>query len=256
VVYAGQSNQALVVWQGDDNTGGLVEGEFEIFGQRVAAASTTVAFTQNTPYQAREDAGTTRVVTVARSGDVAATTSVIEVRVTGGTATEGTDYSASTFPIELVFLPNETTETIPLTLINDSEDEPTETILLTLVPLAGAASGGIVTATLEIQDDDLPPTATATATPTHTATATATPTPTPTATNTPNPDATATATPTPTATNTPDPDATATATPTPTATSTPDPDATATATPTPTPTDRDMGIPETVRRVYLPLVVR
>jgi hypothetical protein len=214
VIYAGQTNQALVVWQGDDNTGGLVDNKFEIFGQRVAAASTTVTFTQNTPYQAREDAGTTRVVTVARSGDVAATTSVIEVRVTGATATEGTDYSTSTFPIELVFLPNETTETIPLTLINDSEDEPNETILLTLVPLAGAANGEIVTATLEIEDDDLPPTATATATPTHTATATATATP--------------------------------------TATSTPDPD----ATPTATPTVRAMVIPETVRRVYLPIVVR
>ncbi len=222
VVYAGQTNQALVVWEGDDNTGGLVEGEFEIFGQRVAAASTTVTFTQNTPYQALEDAGTTRVVTVVRSGDVAATTSVIEVRVTGGTATEGTDYGANTFPIELVFLPNETTETIPLTLINDSEDEPTETILLTLVPLVGAASSGIVTATLEIQDNDLPPTATATATPT--------------------------------ATSTSDPDATATATPT--ATSTSDPDATATATPTATPTDSAMVIPETVRSVYLPIVIQ
>jgi hypothetical protein len=252
VVYAGQTNQALVVWQGDDNTGGLVEGEFEIFGQRVAAASTTVTFTQNTPYQAREDAGTTRVVTVARSGDVAATTSVIEVRVTGGTATEGTDYSTSTFPIELVFLPNETTETIPLTLINDSEDEPTETILLTLVPLVGAAGSGIMTATLEIQDDDLPPTATATATPTPTATAT--PTATPTATSTPDPDTTPTAT--PTATSTPDPDTTPTATPTATSTPEPDPNATATATPTATPTDGARGIPETVRSVYLPIVVR
>ncbi|MCC7359833.1 MAG: hypothetical protein IT317_10170, partial [Anaerolineales bacterium] len=36
VAYNSQNNEYLVVWQGDDNTGGLVDEEVEIFGQRVA----------------------------------------------------------------------------------------------------------------------------------------------------------------------------------------------------------------------------
>jgi hypothetical protein len=39
VAYDDEYNQFLVVWWGDDNSGGLVDGEFEIFGQRVDAAS-------------------------------------------------------------------------------------------------------------------------------------------------------------------------------------------------------------------------
>jgi len=37
VTYNGQANEYLVVWQGDDNTVPLVEGEHEIFGQRLSA---------------------------------------------------------------------------------------------------------------------------------------------------------------------------------------------------------------------------
>ena len=33
------NNEFLVVWQGDDNSGSLVEGEEEIFGQRLNAAT-------------------------------------------------------------------------------------------------------------------------------------------------------------------------------------------------------------------------
>ncbi len=37
VAYDSQTNEYLVVWQGDDNTAPLVDGEFEIFGQRLNA---------------------------------------------------------------------------------------------------------------------------------------------------------------------------------------------------------------------------
>ncbi len=37
--YNSTNNQYLVVWQGNDNVGGLVEGEWEIFGQRLNAAT-------------------------------------------------------------------------------------------------------------------------------------------------------------------------------------------------------------------------
>src|SRR3989304_5491550 len=39
VAYNRVNNQYLVVWHGDDNTAPLVAGEFEIFGQRIDAAT-------------------------------------------------------------------------------------------------------------------------------------------------------------------------------------------------------------------------
>ena len=39
VAYNSAANEYLVVWRGEDNTGGLVDGEIEIFGQRVDAAT-------------------------------------------------------------------------------------------------------------------------------------------------------------------------------------------------------------------------
>jgi hypothetical protein len=41
VAYNGAANEYLVVWHGDDNVGGLVDGEAEIFGQRLNAATGT-----------------------------------------------------------------------------------------------------------------------------------------------------------------------------------------------------------------------
>ncbi|MEZ4652627.1 MAG: hypothetical protein R3E12_03215 [Candidatus Eisenbacteria bacterium] len=39
VAYDATDNQYLVVWEGDDDTGGLIDGEFEIFGQRIDAVT-------------------------------------------------------------------------------------------------------------------------------------------------------------------------------------------------------------------------
>src|SRR3972149_5105311 len=39
VAYNSTNNEYLVVWWGDDNTAPLVDGEFEIFGQRIAGAT-------------------------------------------------------------------------------------------------------------------------------------------------------------------------------------------------------------------------
>ena len=38
VAYSSAANEYLVVWQGDDNTAPLVDGEYEVFGQRLTAA--------------------------------------------------------------------------------------------------------------------------------------------------------------------------------------------------------------------------
>src|SRR5262249_56629281 len=37
--YSGAAKEYLVVWQGDDDTGNLVNEEYEIFGQRLDAAT-------------------------------------------------------------------------------------------------------------------------------------------------------------------------------------------------------------------------
>ena len=42
VVYNSTDNEYLVIWQGDDNTAPLVDNEFEIFGQRLAADGSEV----------------------------------------------------------------------------------------------------------------------------------------------------------------------------------------------------------------------
>ena len=42
VAYNSAANQYLVVWHGDDNTGALVDGEFEVYGQRLDAAGDQV----------------------------------------------------------------------------------------------------------------------------------------------------------------------------------------------------------------------
>jgi len=39
VAYSSRDNEYLVVWSGDDNSGALADGEYEIFGQRVDAAT-------------------------------------------------------------------------------------------------------------------------------------------------------------------------------------------------------------------------
>jgi large repetitive protein len=41
VAYNPKDNQYLVVWMGDDNTGELVDDEYEIFGQRFAGTNLT-----------------------------------------------------------------------------------------------------------------------------------------------------------------------------------------------------------------------
>ena len=66
VAYNAADNEFLVVWHGDDNVGGLVDDEWEIFGQRLDAAGnpigaddfriSQVGGTGNTTYQAKAPA--------------------------------------------------------------------------------------------------------------------------------------------------------------------------------------------------------
>ena len=53
VAYNSVNNEYLVVWEGDDNTGTLVDGEFEIFGQRLTATGGQVGTNELLLYRAR-----------------------------------------------------------------------------------------------------------------------------------------------------------------------------------------------------------
>jgi hypothetical protein len=74
----------------------------------------------------------------------------------GGTATPGVDYAV--LPGAVTFNPYETTKTISVTIINDTRDEPDETVILTLTTATGAEIEGITSHTLTIVDNDPPPT--------------------------------------------------------------------------------------------------
>ncbi len=60
----------------------------------------------------------------------------------------------------LTFAPGVTTQTIPVTIINDPRDENTETVVLTLSAPTNATLGTDAVHTLSIQDNDNPPTIT------------------------------------------------------------------------------------------------
>lgn len=73
----------------------------------------------------------------------------------GGTATTGVDYNIGTS----VLIPaGATNGVLPVTLLEDTLDEPNETIIITLGPVQGATVGATGTHTMTIADNDLPPT--------------------------------------------------------------------------------------------------
>ena len=148
-------------------------------------------------------------------------TSTLPVSVTyqtsDGTALAGSDYTAVSDT--LTFPPGEISQTFSVPIIDDSLDEPDESLNLTLSDPVNATLGEQSSAVLMIVDNDEP-------------------SPTPTNTSTPTPSMT----PTPTNSPTPSP------TPTPTHSSTPT--GTATFTPTVVPTET------TEKSVYLPIAIR
>jgi hypothetical protein len=106
-------------------------------------------------FTVREDGTAIAAVTVVRTdgsdGEISA-----NVLLSDGTATESADYINQ--PITITFGEGDTTpKTVPITIIDDTEVEPTETINLSLGNLAGGAVLGTQnTAILEILDNDNP----------------------------------------------------------------------------------------------------
>lgn len=118
-------------------------------------AAPTVEFSANN-YPTTEGSGTV-LITVNRTGDLSATTTV-NFATSPNTATAGADYThiAGT----LTFAPTETQKTFLVTILQDTSDEPSELINLTLSNPTAASLGTQSTATITIADDDLPPTIT------------------------------------------------------------------------------------------------
>ncbi len=101
-----------------------------------------------------ESAGTVIIPVVLTAA--AATNVTVEYVINGGSATGGIDYSVA--PGVLTFLPGETSKTIPLTIINDTLNEPSETVILRLQNASGAALptgiGSAISYTYAITDND------------------------------------------------------------------------------------------------------
>jgi Calx-beta domain len=113
----------------------------------------TLAFT-NSQFSVNEDGTPVVAVTIARTGG-----SDREVSVTltpsNGTATAPSDYNSN--PITVTFADGETSKTITIPVVDDTQFEADETINLTLSnPTGGATLGTQNTATLTIINNDAP----------------------------------------------------------------------------------------------------
>ena len=122
----------------------------------------TITDNDGTPSIAFSDASSNASESISsRSVDVVipfSSEAVIEVDydVTGGTAGLGSDYSLSSGSVSVDSGAITGTITIP-TIINDSEDEDDETIIITLSNPINATLGSTIVHTVIINDDDNPP---------------------------------------------------------------------------------------------------
>jgi hypothetical protein len=109
----------------------------------------TVQFSQAA--QSRGESAGTVEVTIELSA--ASQTDVIVNYSVAGTATSGTDFTA-TPPSAVTIEAGETTATISVAITNDTTVEPNETVVLTLATPTGATLGTQTTHTLTIEDND------------------------------------------------------------------------------------------------------
>jgi hypothetical protein len=75
-----------------------------------------------------------------------------------GTATNGTDYTASNTQITIIA--GNLTGSVTVTGVNDPNDEPNETVIVDITTVVNASESGVQQQTATITDDDLPPTVT------------------------------------------------------------------------------------------------
>ncbi|MDX2213900.1 MAG: Calx-beta domain-containing protein [Oculatellaceae cyanobacterium bins.114] len=114
----------------------------------------TLAFSSAT-YSVNENGTPVTTVTVTRTGGSIGAVSAT-VTPTNGTATAGSDFTST--PIVVNFAEGQTTQTVTIPILNDTQVESNETVNLSLSnPTGGATLGTQTTATLTIVDNDTPP---------------------------------------------------------------------------------------------------
>ena len=125
-----------------------------ILNDDVVASTVQFAVTSSSGSEATSPANLNVTVTPA-----SASTVTVGYAVTGGTATgAGTDYTLASGT--LTFIPGDTSEDIPLAVINDALDEVDETVVVTLSGPSNATLGSPSVHTYTITDDDAEPTVT------------------------------------------------------------------------------------------------
>ena len=97
----------------------------------------------------------TAIITATLSGPSGLTVTV-PYATSNGTATAGSDYTATSGT--LTFAPNQTSQTIRLPIVDDTLDEVDETVALALSTPTNATLGVSSTSTVTIRDNDVPPT--------------------------------------------------------------------------------------------------
>ncbi|MDR3459707.1 MAG: Calx-beta domain-containing protein [Verrucomicrobiae bacterium] len=114
-----------------------------------APATPTVTLTTTTP-EISEDGMDNGELVFMRNGSTAADLYVNYA--VSGTATPGTDYV--TLPGVVLIPAGQSSTTVPLTVIDDKNVEPNETVTATITPNAAYTTGSPATATITILDDD------------------------------------------------------------------------------------------------------
>ena len=136
---------------GGATLGGQVTSTLTITSDDVATLPGSLQFS-NATYAVNETNGTV-TITVTRSGGSDGAVSV-SYATSNGTATAGSDYTATSGTLN--FAAGETSKSFTIPIINDTAVEGLETVSLTLSsPTGGATLGSQATATLTITSDDV-----------------------------------------------------------------------------------------------------
>jgi Ca2+-binding RTX toxin-like protein len=149
-------------------SGQLGPGTYSVWYQELAGNTTyqfnivldtppppTIQFSQPT-YQVNEDGSIVgTAVTLTRTGNLNIA-SAVQVSITGGSATAGSDYNGSAFPLSINFASGETSKTVTIPILQDTVAEVTEDISLKVISSSNATIGTQDIAALQILDDDNP----------------------------------------------------------------------------------------------------
>ncbi len=127
-------------------------GVSEFSNAFAVAGVPTIQF--SAPSYAFGESSGSATITVTRSGNTTVS-STVAYATSNGTATQPGDYLPASGTI--TFAAGDTSKTFNVTIINDTVDEPDETVNLTLSSPTNATLGAQSTAVLTIQDDDPAP---------------------------------------------------------------------------------------------------